>query len=64
MQLSLCRVAALKVSPYIDIVLLFLHVLVLWDCRVQNLFESRVALNLGLGGVRNVASAIDPHEQT
>ena len=32
-QLSLCRVAALNVSPYIDIVLLFLHFLVLLNCR-------------------------------
>ena len=48
----------------IDIVLLFLDFLVLWDCRVQNLFESRVALNPGLGGVRDVASAIISHEQT
>ena len=30
------------------------HFLVLWDCRVQHLFESRVALNPGLGGVRHL----------
>ena len=42
----------------------FLHFLVLWDCRVQHLFENRVALNPGLGGVRNVASAIIFYEQT
>ena len=62
-----CRCAvwrAYKVSPYIDIVLLFLHFLVLWDYRVQHLFEGRVALNPGLGGVRDVASAIISHEQT
>ena len=46
------------------IVLLFYIVLVLWDCRVQHLFESRVALTPGLGGVRDVASAIFSHEQT
>ena len=37
--------------------LLCLHCLVLWDCRVQLLFGNRVALNPGLGGVRDVASA-------
>ena len=47
-----------------DIVFLFLHFLVLWDCRVQQLFESKVALNPGLGGMRDVASAIISHEQT
>ena len=57
--ISLCHVAALKVSPYIDIVLLFLHFLVPWECR-----GNRVALNLGLGGVRDVASAITSREQT
>ena len=45
-----------------DIVLLFLHLLVLWKCRVQHLFENRVAPNSGLGGVKNVASAIISHE--
>ena len=44
--------------------MLFLHFLVLWDCRVQHLFESRVALNTGLGGMRDVVSAIISHEQT
>ena len=34
------------------------------DCRVQHLFESRVALNPGLGGVRNVTDVIVSHEQT
>ena len=29
-----------KVFPYIDIVLLFLHFLVLWGYRVQHLFET------------------------
>ena len=53
-----------KVSLYIDTMLLFLHLLVLWDCRVQDLFESRVALNSGLGGMKNVASAIISHEWT
>ena len=60
-QLSLCSVVALK---SVVIILLFLHFLVLWDCRVQHLFESRVALNPGLGGMRDVASAIISHEQT
>ena len=50
-------------TPYIDIVLLFLHFLFLWDCRIQRLFGNRVALNPGLGGVRDVASAIISHEQ-
>ena len=49
-----------NVSLYINIVL-FLHLLVLWECRVQHLFECRVALNLGLSGVKNVASAIILH---
>ena len=44
--------------------LLFLHFLVFWDCGVQHLFESRVALNPGIGGVRDVTqSAIVVHEQ-
>ena len=34
------------------------------DSRVQHLFDSRVSLNPGLGGVRDVASASIPHEQT
>ena len=46
------------------LVLLYFYFLVLWDCRVQHLFESRAALNSGLGGVRDVASAIVSHEQT
>ena len=56
--------AALKVSPYIDIVLSFLHFIVLWDCMVQQLFGNRVGLSPGLGGVRDVGSAIISHEQT
>ena len=40
------------------------HFLVLWDCKVQHLFESSVALNSGLGGVRNVAPVIISHERT
>ena len=46
------------------LVLLCLHFLVLWDYRVQLLFESRVALKPGLGGLMDVASAIIYHEQT
>ena len=34
------------------------------DCRVHYLFGNRVAFNLGLGSVRDVASAIISHEQT
>ena len=45
-------------------VLLFLHFLVFWDCSVLFLFGNRVALNPGLGGVRDVTSAIISHEQT
>ena len=56
--------AALKSLPVHRYNVLFLYFQVLLDCRVQRLFESRVALNPGLGGVRDVASAIDPHEQT
>ena len=44
--------------------LLFLHFLVLWDRRIQNLFENRISLNPGLGGVRDVASAIISQEQS
>ena len=43
---------------------LYLHSLVLWDCYAQHVFLSRVALNPGLGGVRDIASAIISHEQT
>ena len=39
-QLSLCHVAALKSLPVIDIVLLFLHFLVLWGCRNQHVYLS------------------------
>ena len=45
-------------------VLVFLHLFIIWNCRVQHLFESRVALNPRLGGVRDVASATISHEQT
>ena len=43
---------------------LCLHFLVIWDCRVQLTLGNRVALNPGLGGVRDVASAIISYEQT
>ena len=43
-------------------VLLYLHFLVLWDCRNHNLFESRVALKPGQSGVRDVAFAIISRE--
>ena len=32
--------------------------------RIHNLYERRVVLNLGLGGTRDVASAIISREQT
>ena len=35
-----------------------------WDCWIHYLFESRVAINPGLGGVRDIVSAIISHEQT
>ena len=38
--------------------------MVLWVCKVQDLFGNRVALNSGLGDMRDVASAITSHEQT
>ena len=44
--------------------MLYLHFLVLWDCRIHNFFESRVALISEIGGVREVTSAIISHEQT
>ena len=34
----------------------------LWDCRIQHLLESRIAHSPGVGGVRDVASAIISHE--
>ena len=46
----------------IDVVLLFLHFLVL--SKAQYLFENRVALNPGLDGMRYFATAIIAHEQT
>ena len=54
--------ATLKISPYLNIVLLNLHFLVLWDCRVQYFFLEEVALNPGLEGLRNVTSDIIAHE--
>ena len=41
----------------------FTFFLVLWDYKIHNLFESRLALYPGLGGMRDVASAIISHEQ-
>ena len=55
---------ALKRLPVHRYSVVISHFLVLWDCTVQHLFESRVALNSGLGGVRNVVSVIISHEQT
>ena len=56
--------AALKIYPYIDQVLVYLHFLVLCYYRIHNLFESRVALKPVLGGMRDLVSAIISHEQT
>ena len=56
--------AALNSLPVHRYSVVISHFLVLWDCKVQHLFESRVALNSGLGGVKNVASVIISHEQT
>ena len=53
-----------KVSPYIDLVFLYILCLGLRDCRIHGVLESRVSLNPGQGGVRNVESAIISHEQT
>ena len=51
-------------SPFvhIDLVLLFTF-LFPWDCWIYKFFENRVALNLALGSVKDVASAIIPHYQ-
>ena len=51
-----------KISPYIDLVSLYLHFLVLRDCRINYIFESRVALKSGLGGVKDAAAASNSHE--
>ena len=56
--------AALKVTTFNDVVLLYFLFLVLFDYRIHNVFESRVALNPVLRGVRDVASAIISHEQS
>ena len=45
-----------KTPLHIDILLLCLHFLVFWDCRVL-LFGNRVSLSPGLG-VRDVATAL------
>ena len=57
---------ALKRLPVHQYSVVSSHFLVLWDCTVQHLhvFESRVALNSGLGGVRNAVSVIISHEDT
>ena len=53
----------LKSLPVHQLNVVFFTFSVIWDCKIKNLFESRVVLNLGLGGVRDVASAIISHEQ-
>ena len=61
-QLSLCRVAALKSIPihrYSVVIFTFSGPLGLLDST--RLFENRAALNPGLGGVRDFASAIISH---
>ena len=50
-----------KVSPYIDKVLLFLHFLVLWDCRFNTFI---LALNPGLDSMRDITSGMISHEKT
>ena len=58
---NICRCAVRrpeKVSPYTDFVLSYLCVLVLWGFRIHDYLKSRVALNPGLGGVRDVSSSI------
>ena len=57
-QLSLCRMVALKTS------LFKVSGSVLLDYGVQHWTESRVSLNVGLGGVGDVASSSSFHEQT
>ena len=52
----------LNFSPYIDIVLIFFHILVLQEYWV--LTESRIPLKPVLGDVRIVAFSISSHEQT
>ena len=52
----------LRVHRYSVVNFTFSGLLGLWGST--RLFESRVALNPGLGGVRDVASAIISHEQT
>ena len=49
-------------SPYVDIVLIFFHVLVLLEYWVQT--ESRILLKPELGCVRIVALSISSHKQT
>ena len=55
-------VAKTSFSPYIDIVLIFFHILVLQKYWV--LAESRIRLKPVLGGVRIVALSSSSHEQT
>ena len=43
------------------IVLLFLHFLVVWDCRAQHIFGSRVSLTAGVGCMKDVTSANISH---
>ena len=63
--MSLCTVAALKSLPvhrYSVFIFIFYGPLGLHDSIF--LFGNRVALKRGLGGVRDVASAIISHGQT
>ena len=50
--------AALKSRPIHRFSVVIFTFFILSDCRIHNHFESRVALNLGLGGARDVATAI------
>ena len=53
---------SLNFSPYIDIVLICFHILVIQEYGV--LIESRIPLQPVLGGERVVARSISSHEQT
>ena len=63
-QLSLCHVAALKSLPVHRYSVVICTFMVLWDCKIQQLSGNRVALNTGLGGVKEVACTIISHGQT
>ena len=55
---------ALKVIPVNQYSIVIFTFSGLWDCKIQHLFGNRVALDPGLGGVRDVAPAIISPEHT